>query len=455
MRRREFLSRSLAFSAMAGLTRGKALSSPAGGWNQLPGILARIVPPQFPDRDFDVTDYGAVGDGQTDCRPAIAAAIQACNLAGGGRVMVPPGNYLVNGPIHLLSNVNLYLAPASYLVFGTDPMDYLPAVEVRWQGIRCYNYSPFIYAYQQTNIALTGSGVIFGQGGTGWYQWSTRVDEDWTVLQDMAIQSMPVEQRLFGSGHYLRPTMFEPYQCSNILLEGVTFVASPFWTIHPTFCTNVTVQNVYVMPGVLNDDGCDPDSCQDVLIKGCSFNTSDDNVSLKAGFGPDAVGLPPCANVVIMDCYAMGTDWSAFTIGSNTAGGIENVFIENCVANDCIAAFYIKSNSDTGGAVEGVWIKSSQAINCHHLLFLQTDYEGVTGGPTPPLFTNINMQGVTCAEASVSAFWLEGDPRLPIQGVALADIAIAKTSKLAEIGNVINLAATNITVAGKIVKITA
>jgi polygalacturonase len=449
MRRRDFLSRSLALSAMTGLTRGKILAQTPTGWAELPHILARIVPPVFPDRDFDITDYGAIAGGVANCLPAITAAIAACNKAGGGRVVVPAGTYAVHGPIHLLSNVNLHVEASAVLVFGTDAEHYLPVVEVRWQGIRCYNYSPLIYAYQQENIAVTGLGFLDGQASAEWYLWPAKQNNDWVELQQMGATGVPVADRIYGRGHYLRPTFFEPYQCKNVLVENVTFANSPFWTIHPTFCTNVTIRNVSVFPGETNDDGCDPDSCTDVLVDGCSFTTSDDNVSVKAGSGPDAIGLPPCTNIIFTNCRGLTSGDSGFTIGSSTTGNIENVFFENCVAANCIAAFYIKSNTDLGGSVQNIWIRSCQVIDCHHLLFLQTDYLDITGGSSPPLYKNINMEDVTCADALITAFWFEGLAALPIQGVTLTDISIANAGSVEKITHTRGLTATNVTVGGR------
>jgi polygalacturonase len=455
MRRRDFLSRSLAISAMTGLTGGKILAETPTGWAQLPHILARIVPPVFPDRDFDITDFGAIADGVANCLPAITAAIAACNKAGGGRVVVPAGTYAVHGPIHLLSNVNLHVSAGAYLTFGIDAEHYLPVVEVRWQGVRCYNYSPLIYAYQQENIAVTGSGFLDGQASMEWYIWLGLQNNDWIALQQMGASGVPVNQRVFGKGHYLRPTFFEPYQCRNVLVEDVTFANSPFWTLHPTFCTNVTLRNVTVLPGETNDDGCDPDSCTDVLIEGCSFTTSDDNVSVKAGSGPDAVGLPPCTNIVFMNCRALGTIDSAFTMGSSTTGNIENIFFENCVVGNCIAAFYIKSNTDLGGSVQNVFIRSCTVIDCHHLLFMDTGYLGVTGGSSPPLYKNINMESVICEDALYTIFWFEGLEALPIQGVTLTDISMARAGSVEEITYTSGLVATNIKVGGREVGVSA
>lgn len=458
--RRDFLRHGLtAAASVAVVTNGLAcgggpVSFHPGpdGWTQLPGILADIIPPVFPANDFNVLHYGAVGDSKTDCKAAFDAAIAACHTAGGGRVIVPSGTYLMDGPIHLLSNVNLHVEAGATIRFSAVPENYLPPVEVRWQGIRCMNYSPFIYAYQQENIAVTGSGTIDGQQQQVWGAWANIQNPDWLQLEQMAQDAVPVSQRLFGTGHYLRPGLFEPYDCKNILVEGVTFQGSAFWTMHPTFCYNVTIQGVTVLPGGLNDDGCDPESCHNVLIKDCSFRTNDDSVSLKAGRHLDVTSSDTCSNIVLQNCKAQ-SGWSAFTIGSQTDASISNVFIEDCVASDCIAAYYIKTNSAIGGSVENIYIRSSQAITCHHLLLIETGYSGVTGGPYPPHLRNIQMDSMTCQDCSVTAFDIIGDHRAPIEGVYLSNIAIQSTKVLAGIHNVQNLQTANITLDGRVVRV--
>ena len=128
------------------------------GWDQVPAILQKIVPPVFPEKDFNILDYGAVGDGKTDCSQAFKQAIEGCSSKGGGRVVIPSGIFLT-GAIHLKSNVNLYVSPNSTILFSQNPRFYLPLVHTRFEGVECMNYSPFIYAYGQENIAITGKGT--------------------------------------------------------------------------------------------------------------------------------------------------------------------------------------------------------------------------------------------------------------------------------------------------------
>lgn len=427
----------------------RADASTVSGWGLVPGILAKIVPPQFQDMDFLITNYGASSGHGTDCAPAIKAAIQACHNSGGGRVIVPAGNWLSNGPVHLLSDVNLYLEDGAVLTFGTTPKDYLPVQLVRWQGIRCYNYSPLIYAYKQENIAVTGSGRINCQGTPVWSKWKKLQKTDWALLQKQAEDGVPLKDRVYGAGHYLRPSALDLYECKNILIQGITIADSPFWTIHPTFCTNVTVLEVTVTQGAPNDDGCDPDSCKDVWIAGCSFSTVDDNISIKAGENPDAVGLPGCENIVVQNCDCVYSDWSSLTLGTNVGSTIRNVFMEGCTVGRTRNAHFIKAHQNWGGGVQNVYFRNNKIGTCDSVISLEPDVDSEAGTMGPPAFANINLHNVTCDQVVDVAFFLIGDPRLPIDGVALSNIAIKNVSRISAIKNVSGFSATGITANGK------
>src|SRR5437879_5658309 len=224
-------------SALRAPTLGAA---PTGvrGWDLVPEILARIVPPTFPDRDFDVTRYGARAGGEFDNTDAIRRAIDACAAAGGGRVVVPAGRYLT-GPIHLKSRVNLHVVRGATLAFTQDTKKYLPAVLTTFESTHIMNYSPFIYAHGQNDIAITGEGTLDGQADDAhWWFWKGSAEHGWKPgmpnynaarqrLLDMAEKRVPVEQRVFGEGDYIRPNFIQPYRCANILIENVTIVNSP------------------------------------------------------------------------------------------------------------------------------------------------------------------------------------------------------------------------------------
>ncbi|MEU7898071.1 glycosyl hydrolase family 28 protein [Nonomuraea sp. NPDC049152] len=398
----------------------------ASPWDEVPAILARIVPPTFPDRAFPITDYGAVGDNSTDCTGAFRDAIAACNAAGGGRVVVPSGTFRT-GKIHLLSNVNLQVNGT--IRFRSDTGAYLPNVFTRWEGIECYNYSPFIYANGQTNLAITGSGTIDGNAPAGeWSSWGGGgADRD--RLREWGADDTPVAQRQFGAGHKLRPNLIGIYNSTNILVEGVNLRNPAMWTLHPVYCANVTVRNVTFYSTNSQGDGCDPDSCTDVLITGCRFNTNDDCVPIKSGRDRDGrrVGRPS-QNIVIRDCKFSGR-WGGVTIGSEMSGGVRNVFAEDCACNAADFpgrypvkyALYVKTSFNRGGFIDGVHLRRITGRNLERsALYVTLNYE--TSGSIPPLVQNITADALTINGAA-QAFNLDGRPTDHIKNVTISNSA--------------------------------
>jgi polygalacturonase len=452
--RRDFLRSLATVSALACFPALVDLAAQGEGRSDNPAdILKRIRAPRFPDRDFDVRRYGAASDGRTDCRAAMARAIAECHASGGGRVIVPAGTYLCNGPIHLASHVNLHLEQDATILFGTNPADYLPVVLVRWESTRCYNYSPLIYAFQQVNVAITGRGTLDGQAHRSWSEWKQKQAPDQEALRAMGRTVTPVKRRVFGAGHYMRPTMCEWYDCRNVLLEGITLKGSPFWTVHPVFCTNVTVRGIHVLPGTTNDDGCDPDSCRDVLIEDCVFDTADDNIAIKAGRDQDAWGGRPCENVVIRRCKGVRSAANGYTIGSEMSGGVRNVWIlDSEVGQVATNALYVKSNTDRGGVVENVWMRGIRAEACDRCVRLETDYKGVVGHPYPSRYRNLHFEDVSCRTARKSGISSVGIETTPIEGVYLKDIIIENAATDLEITHTRRLEMQNVTINGRLLR---
>jgi polygalacturonase len=328
----------------------RTIDDPRNGWARVPDILENISEPVFPVRDFNIIDYGAAGDGITMCTEAFKNAIAACHDSGGGRVIVPEGTFLT-GAIHLKSNVNLYLSENALVKFSTDASDYLPVVYTRFEGTECYNYSPLVYAFEQENIAITGPGTLDGQADSEhWWNWTGSARTDVTSLRNQAEQGVPVEQRIYGEGHYLRPLMIQPYRCTNVLIDSITILNGPFWHIHPVLCTNVIVSNVSVSGQGPNNDGCNPESCRYVLIRNCIFNTGDDCIAIKSGRNADGRRMNiPTENLVIRNC-TMKDGHGGVVIGSEITGGARNIFAEDCYMDspNLDRALRIKTNSMRG-----------------------------------------------------------------------------------------------------------
>lgn len=400
-------------------------------WEDVPAILARISDPSFPARVFDISDYGANGDGVSDALPAIRQAIEACATGGGGRVLVPEGVYHLAGPIHLRSNVNLHLAKGSVLRFSGVPEDFLPVVLTRWEGIILYNYSPFIYARGAENIAITGEGVIDGNARREFRQWAMGVSHLQDKAQEqsrrMGASGSPIDDRVFGEGSFLRPSMIQPYECRNVLIEGVTVKDAPFWVVHPTFCTNVTVRGVTVDSLLINNDGCDPDSCTDVLIENCRFHTGDDGIALKAGRDADAWrDGRKTENVVIRNCVFQ-SKINGLCIGSEMSAGVRHVFMEDCQVEEGESCIYFKSNADRGGAIENVRVRRvSVGESRAGVVRFETNYHSYRGGHAPTAYRDFVIEDVTCANAVNYGIYAEGTGESPIERVLLRNIIITK-----------------------------
>ena len=375
----------------------------AAGAGDQAAILERIKAPVFAAKDFPITDFGAVAEG--DCTAAIEKAVAACHSAGGGRVLVPAGVWLT-GAVHLKSHVNLHLAEGATLRFDPRPEKYLPVVFTRFEGIECMNYSPLIHAFEQEDVAVTGKGTLDGSASDEtWWAWCAgktgktakqavarkRLDEQGTA-------GVPVAQRVYGEGSFLRPSFIEPSRCKNVLIEGVTIIRSPMWEIHPTLCTNVIVRGVVVKSLGRNNDGCDPECCRDVLIEDCVFETGDDCIAIKSGRNNDGrrVGVP-CENVVIRRC-TMHEGHGGVTMGSEVSGGVRNVFVSACTMDslNLDRAFRFKSNAVRGGVIENISITDVKIGRVRKaVLSVEFDYEEGADGPHKPVLRHVRLSKVT------------------------------------------------------------
>jgi len=424
----------------------------ATGWEQVPKILSNIKAPQFPDKDFVITDFGAVGDGKTNCTEAFKKAIAAANEAGGGRVVVPAETFFT-GPIHLKSNVNLYVSEGAVVNFSTDPNDYMPVVFTRFEGVEVMNFSPLIYAYEQENIAITGKGTLDGRASKqNWWQRKSTRSSDVRQSREMGEAGVPVAERIFGLGKQLRPNMIQPYKCKNILIEGVTFKNSPMWHIHPVLSENITVKNVKVIGHGPNNDGCNPESCKNVLIEGCYFDTGDDCIAIKSGRNNDGRRVNvPSENIIVRNCE-MKDGHGGVVIGSEMTGGARNVFAENCKMDspNLDRALRIKTNSVRGGFVENVYMRNVEVGEvAEAILKINFFYgEGDKGEFTPPV-RNINMENVT-SKKSRYALLINGYERSPITDVTLKNCTFDNVERGNKLDGIKNLTLENVKINGEV-----
>ena len=389
----------------------------ADGWDtQYRQIEQSIRQPKFADREFNITKYGAKPAAKAAVnQKAINRAIAACSKAGGGRVVVPAGTFNT-GAITLKSHVNLVVEEGATLQFAFEPELY-PVVLTRWEGLDCWNISPCIYAYQETDIAITGKGVIDGGGSRDtWWPWCGATKYGWkegTVSQrngsrarllKMAEDGVDMNERRFTKEDGLRPQLINLNKCDGILIEDVTLLRSPFWVIHPLLSKNITVRGVHINNDGPNGDGCDPESCDGVLIDNCFFNTGDDCIAIKSGRNNDGrLWGRPSENIIIRNCE-MQNGHGGVVIGSEISGGCRNVFAENNKMDspNLDRVIRIKTNTCRGGVIENIYARNIEVGQCgESVLKINLDYEHneICCRGFLPTVRNVNLDNITCQKS--------------------------------------------------------
>ena len=332
--------------------------------------------PKFNDLTVNVLDFGAVADNATDASVAINAAISHVSENGGGKVVIPAGEYF-SKPITMQSNVNLYLEKGVRINFTDKLEDFLPVVFTRIEGIRCYSFRPLIYGTNLENVAITGEGTFNGNG-RWWWQSDERKNAKGARssgaasgdLINMAAAGVPIEERIFDTEESgMRPYFLQLLYCKNVWIEGVRFINSPFWCVCPTFSENVIIRNIsFLSPkGSHNTDSVDIDSCKNVLVEGVRVDcSSDDGVVIKSGRDIDGIEANwPTENVLVRNCY-FHCSGGTIAIGSETSGGIRNIHIHDIESVDSNNVVNIKTAPGRGNVIENVVfenIKSNRSIS--------------------------------------------------------------------------------------------
>jgi len=421
----------------------------ADPWDEASRIRSRIKTPEIPNLDFVIEQYGAVGDGQTDCTKPIADAIASASAAGGGRVVVPRGVFMT-GPVHLESRVELHLEQDATLAFIPQPERYLPPVFTRWEGLEFMGLSPLIYAYGKADVAITGEGTLDGGAdATHWWPWKNTQKAARDRLMADAESGVPPEDRHYAEGTDLRPAFIQFYRCQNILIEGVTITRSPFWLIHPVLSDSVTVRGVTCSSFGPNNDGCDPESCRDVLIENCVFDTGDDCIAIKSGRNADGRRVAVASEDIIVANCEMKAGHGGVVMGSELSGGIRNVFVQNCRMSspDLERGIRIKTNAMRGGGVENLNVRGLEVGVVQDLIVINFYYEEGENGSFSPLVRDITIQDVRCANAQ-RVLDLRGFERAPIRNVNIVNVTVEEATMPSRISNVEGLVLEHVSVNG-------
>ena len=388
-------------------------------------IEQSIRVPQFSDKEYVITKYGAKADAPAaKNQKAIQKTIDLCARKGGGKVVVPAGQKFLTGAITLKSGVNLHVEEGAVLEFVFQPELY-PIVETSWEGLECFNLSPCVYAFKAKDIAITGKGTIDGGGSVDtWWPWNGNPRFGWkegmisqkTEARPRLLKNgedgIPMynekgersPERVFGPKDGLRPQLVSFNKCEGILLEDITLLRSPFWVIHPLHSTDITVRRVKMINDGPNGDGCDPECCDRVLIEDCYFDTGDDCIAIKSGRNRDGRERNmPSKNIIIRNCE-MKNGHGGVVVGSEISGGCQNVYAHDCVMDspELERVLRIKTNSCRGGIIENINMRNITVGQCKEaVLKINTDYEPkeVCCRGYYPIVRNVLMENVTCQKS--------------------------------------------------------
>ena len=405
----------------------------------------------FRDAEFPIDRFGAKADG-SKCTAAFAAAFEAAEKAGGGKVIVPDGKWFT-GAIRFKSNCELHLSDGAEVVFSQDPADYLPAVHTSWEGMECWNYCPLVYAYGCTNVAVTGKGLLRGYEGewkdTSWYPW---------VWQKNGIKAARLQLYTWGATDYplekreiwkmknanTRPHLLQFNRCANVKLQDFRVRNSPFWTIHLYQCDEASVRGLDVYAHGNNNDGIDIEMSRNVLVEKCRFDQGDDGVVIKSGRNRDAWRIGrPTENVLVRDCTIVNAH-TVLGVGSEISGGVRNVLMKDCTAGDVFRVFYLKTNRRRGGVLEKIACENVSVERARNSMFeIATDilyewadfpdYENRT-----TRIADIRAENLSAKETK-DAVRLSGDPSLPPERIRWRNVTAEKVAgELRRISNVVD-----------------
>jgi len=402
-------------------------------------ILSNISGAKISGKTLAIKNFGAKNDGKADCRAAFAKAIKKASAMKGAKIVIPAGTYYIKGPIVLASNICLELQKGATLKFAPEEK-YYPLVSTSWEGTFLYNYSPFIYGYGCENVSIIGEGTIDGNAMTTFAKWRPNQKKAQQLSRKMNHEEVPVEERKFGDGDWLRPQLVQLYNCKGITLEGVKITNSPFWCIHLLKSENIICRNLRYDAKLVNNDGIDPECSRNILIEGVAFNNGDDNVAIKSGRDNDGWNAKsPSENIIIRNCHFKGLH--AVVIGSEMSSGVRNVIVENCdYAGYCKRGIFIKTNPDRGGFVENVFVKDCKFDDVEDLFYVTSRYAGE--GLNSHHFStvrNLFVDGLKCNHVSAAALVLQGTEAKPVTHVSFDHVEVGDAKTGVSFENVLDV----------------
>ncbi|MFC2123677.1 glycoside hydrolase family 28 protein [Bacteroidota bacterium] len=418
-------------------------------WSLADSIDKAVHLPEIPDRDYNIIDFGATGDGETDCTIAIQSTLDKASSEGGGRIVIPVGVWLT-GPIHLRDNTHLFLEDEARIIFIPEPEKY-PVVYVWYNGIPCMNYSPMVYAKDVKNIAITGKGSIDGQGNlNAWRKMKYRTGADWNLLKEIDNEKLDVKFRKFGTGYNLRPDLIGFYSCSNILIEGINLRNAPYWGIHTVLSSHITIRDLNLRGTGSFMSGITPESSQMVVIDQVNIEGVNEGIQVRAGRNK-IKGNEPSENILIKGVSVKDARYNGIGVGLDIQGGVNNVFVRNSSVNRCNRAYIVKSSPRRGGYVGNVFFKNCDAVNTYNqVLYVNVFHEATNLNDLPKIY-NLYYENIN-ADSCGRALYFEGSYKQCVENVYLrnCNLNVYKSSYVEDVKNLnlIEIKINNVPVSG-------
>jgi polygalacturonase len=409
--------------------------------------LKKIKAPPISDYTLSILDFGAKGDSVTDCKPAFEKAFAEANAKRGARIIVPAGIYFIQGPLHLVSNICIDLQKGARLKFSSTPDSYLPAVFTSWEGTFLYNYSPLIYGYKLENVSIIGEGILDGNAAETFSKWRNLQDADQQRSRDMNHKQVPIKNRVFGKGSYLRPHFIQLFECKNILIEGVTITNSPFWCVHLLKSENATIRGVNFIAKNINNDGVDPEYSKNILIENINFDNGDDNVAIKSGRDTEGRATAvPSENIIIRNCKFKGLH--GVVVGSEMSAGVRNVFVENCSTGGYLKrGVFLKSNPDRGGFIRDIYVNNVSFGEVEDCFFITSFYHGEGAGYATAIH-DVHVENVTCGKARNGGIVVQGFPSKPVTDIFFKNVVIDSAKVGLSLTNTDRVMMSNVSICG-------
>ncbi|AQR95789.1 glycoside hydrolase family 28 protein [Clostridium saccharoperbutylacetonicum] len=403
---------------------------------------------------------------------AIQKAINDASFNGGGKVVIKGSddsqnpNVYYTGAIYIKSNIELHIEENAILKFVRNKSnEFYPLVYTRWEGIEMMNFSPFIYSYEENNIAITGKGILDGCADEfNWMPWKFGYfnEEDQQIqrerLFNMGQEGVDVRtERIFSDGiSTIRPPFIQPYKTNNILIRDITILNSPFWEVNPVLCENIKVSGIRIDTNLYNNDGVDPESCKDMIIENCYFLTGDDCIAIKSGRNNEGrnIGIPT-SNIIIRN-NEFKDGHGGITIGSEISGGVNNIFGHDNYfdSEELDYPIRFKTNAERGGLLENIYIKNS-TVNKSKVAVIHADFfyeEGINGNHKP-ILRNIALSNIKTVDGgsidAKNALYLKGFEDAPIENILIEDALLNGVKGEAVLQNIKNLTFRNVYINGK------